>query len=61
MNKYTDAGPYHTKQFCSNKTMITRETWTSVKLELMLLNWLSWAVYEICSTQKKNLDAGLHR
>ena len=21
----------HTKQFCSNKTMITRETWTSVK------------------------------
>ena len=23
---------HHTKQFCSNKTMITRETWTSVKL-----------------------------
>ena len=22
----------HTKQFCSNKMMITRETWTSVKL-----------------------------
>ena len=23
---------HHTKQFCSNKMMITRETWTSVKL-----------------------------